>query len=354
MGEQSGSSTGANESRRTFLKVGAGVVGGLVVGGAAVLLANPSKTTTETQTSTSTENITETSTQQVTSTLPGSTTTVTSTLPGQTVSVTSTTTATATPSTVTSTVTATQTSTSTSAAMCSPQIPQGFLTLSTLEATVAEAAVETIIPSDSTGPGAKEAGVIYFIDRQLQGEYGRNGNMYMKGPFVSPNLTGSITVDNITYTGGTIAGNLGAGYGYQYPVDFKTFWNIGLNALNTYAQSAYGGAFATLTAAQRAAALTDLFNNKPTTFSNITPADFAWELFFMTWCGFLMDPLYGGNQGMVGWEYVAFTGVNNGNFYGEGLTMQQLMVASTPTKLKPVSLAQFQAAAGYLPNAGGG
>jgi hypothetical protein len=45
---------------------------------------------------------------------------------------------------------------------------------------------------------------------------------------------------------------------------------------------------------------------------------------------------------MVGWTLTASPGVNNGNFYGEGLTTKELMVATTPTILKPVSLAQFQ------------
>src|SRR6266516_4122802 len=62
----------------------------------------------------------------------------------------------------------------------------GFLTLSVNEQALLEPIVETIIPSDSTGPGAKEAGVIYFIDRQLAGDYGQSANMFMDGPFIPP------------------------------------------------------------------------------------------------------------------------------------------------------------------------
>ena len=99
--------------------------------------------------------------------------------------------------------------------------------------------------------------------------------------------------------------------------------------------------------------LKDLWTNAPKTktpipaddltgFSNIQPSDFAYELTFMTWAGFLMDPIYGGNRNMVGWDYVGFNGVNFGNAYGEGLSQKTLMVASSPTKLKPASLAQYQ------------
>jgi gluconate 2-dehydrogenase gamma chain len=222
------------------------------------------------------------------------------------------------------------------------QVANALLTLGTEEATIVELAAETLIPSDSNGPGAREAGVLYFIDRQLAGEYGKNGNMYNKGPFVQPNLKGPITLDNVTYSGGTPPGNMGTGYGYQYSVNLRTFWKFGILALQNYSNSAYGGNFESLSAAQQAQVLADLANNKPTSFNSIVPADFFWELYFMVWCGFLMDPMHGGNRGMVGWTLVGFNGVNTGNFYGEGLTTQQLMVATTPTRLKPASLAQLQ------------
>ena len=70
----------------------------------------------------------------------------------------------------------------------------GFLELSISEQALVEAIAETIIPSDSNGPGAKEAGAIYFIDRQLAGDYGRSGGMYMQGPFVPAGLNHPITV----------------------------------------------------------------------------------------------------------------------------------------------------------------
>jgi gluconate 2-dehydrogenase gamma chain len=209
-----------------------------------------------------------------------------------------------------------------------------------------ESIVGTLIPTDSNGPGAKEAGVIYFIDRQLASDYGKNANMYNKGPFVMPGLKGPITVDGITYTAGSVNSAPYANTHYQYGMLVRDFWRYGLEAFEAYCNSAYGGNFESLSASNQAQALADLANNKPTSFNNILPADFFQEVFFMTWAGFLMDPLYGGNQGMVGWQLTGFNGVNMGDFYGEGHTDQELMVATTPTRLKPASLAQFQQAAG--------
>ena len=52
------------------------------------------------------------------------------------------------------------------------------------EARVISAACERIFPSDANGPGATEAAVVIYIDRQLAGPYGRDKYRYTKGPFV--------------------------------------------------------------------------------------------------------------------------------------------------------------------------
>jgi hypothetical protein len=277
----------------------------------------------------------------------------------------------------------------------------GFVSLNVNEQSLLESIVETIIPSDGTGPGAKEAGVIYFIDRQLASDYGQSGNMFMDAPHNPPRIpasAGPLTVKTSsawnflqnyqqsaylpaggmgtnptqsypgasrTYTssgtpytinyGVTASPRVGSGINYQYPVNMREFWRVGLAALQTYSNKYYGGNYQTLSSANQLQVLKDLWANSPQTqtsppppaddltgFSNILPSDFAYELTFMTWAGFLMDPLYGGNQNMVGWDYVGFNGVNFGNFYGEGLNQKTLMVASSPTKLKPASLAQYQ------------
>ena len=225
----------------------------------------------------------------------------------------------------------------------------GFIALSVDEQNCLTAVVDAIIPSDSSGVGAKEAGAIYFIDRQLATDYGHSANMYMDGPFVPPGVTTAVTVNDlqgrpVTYSQGTFAAPAGGGYSFQYPLNMREFWRVGLGALEAYSNGAYGGSFEKLSPANQASALDDLWSNKPTNFGEIVPSDFAWELFYMTWSGFLTDPLYGGNRNMVGWVYTAFNGVNTGNFYNEGHTAKELMVATTPTRLQPVSLAQFQKA----------
>jgi len=260
----------------------------------------------------------------------------------------------------------------------------GFVSLSVSEQTLVEAIVETIIPTDSSGPGAKEAGVIYFIDRQLAADYGQSANMFRDGPHIPTKLPANSTTPlmvnpslgwallpsprggggstaAIAYTGNssatppipiTASPRVGSGINYQYAPNLREFWRVGLAALEKYANASYGGNFESLSATNQLKVLQDVWGNLPTTnyatsddltgFSNIIPADFAYEVTFMTWAGFLMDPLYGGNLNMVGWAYTGFNGVNFGNFYGEGLDQKSLMVATTPTRLTPASLAQYQ------------
>src|SRR5438128_4641131 len=69
----------------------------------------------------------------------------------------------------------------------------GFVSLNINEQSLVESVVETVIPSDGTGPGAKEAGVIYFIDRALAADYGQSANMFMDAPHNAPRLPESTT-----------------------------------------------------------------------------------------------------------------------------------------------------------------
>ncbi len=215
---------------------------------------------------------------------------------------------------------------------------QGFLTLNPTERPLVEAIAECMIPSDANGPGAKEAGVIYFIDQQLDGNYGKNGNMYMQGPFIRPQTT-SITVDGITYPGGTIQPRLQAGTAYQYPFPLREYWRRGLMYLQDYAQTAYGGKFETLTVDKQTQILKDLYGNKPTNFGGPTAPEFFNELHDMVTAGFFTDPIHGGNKGMVSWLLTGFAGSSSGSY-----TFEQLMVSPTPIRITPpTSITDMQA-----------
>ncbi len=218
----------------------------------------------------------------------------------------------------------------------------GIIDLSINEQKELEAIVETIIPSDSSGPGAKEAGVVYFIARQLSSDYGTNARMYMQAPFIQPALSGPITVDGITYPAGTQTLPWQAGMKYQYNMTLREFWRFGLAAIEDYSNRVLAKNFEDLSSDDKVQILNDLYDNKPPTFNGILPQDFFQELVFMTWSGFFMDPAYGGNMGLVGWTLTGFTGANMGDTFNEGRDVTKLMVADKPTRYAPHSLGEYQ------------
>src|ERR1043166_10149759 len=62
------------------------------------------------------------------------------------------------------------------------KVPLRFFTAE--EAKVITAACARIFPSDASGPGATEAAVVIYIDRQLAGPYGARKHRYPKGPLL--------------------------------------------------------------------------------------------------------------------------------------------------------------------------
>jgi gluconate 2-dehydrogenase gamma chain len=160
------------------------------------------------------------------------------------------------------------------------------------------------------------------------------------------------TKSAITYSGGTIKPGQQAGTAYQYAFNPREFWRRGLVSLETYCTSAKGGKFESLDSTTQTTVLQEMFDNKSdntalqTAFQGPNAAEFFNEIHDMVTAGFWADPIYGGNQGMVGWKLIAF----NGNYWGDdiGLGPSKLMVASTPTRLPPKSLGQLQKEGGGI------
>ncbi len=163
--------------------------------------------------------------------------------------------------------------------------PALFLSVSEMEAV--DAFVARLIPADDLGPGAKEAGVTVFIDRQLAGAYGTNDWLYTQGPFPANPLPSQ---------------------GLQTPLTPQMQYRQGLAALAQYCQTTYDGRrFAQLTAEQQDALITGLEK------ATIKLPGFDGRMLFNaiyanTMEGFFADPVYGGNRDMAGWKLLGFPG----------------------------------------------
>jgi gluconate 2-dehydrogenase gamma chain len=145
------------------------------------------------------------------------------------------------------------------------KVPLRFFTAE--EARAIQAASERIFPSDESGPGATEAGVVIYIDRQLAGPYGRDKYRYTKGPWIE-----SIPE-----------------HGYQGKETPQQIYRAGIEQL--------GRDFAGLSPEQQDQRL-----------ESIEQSYFFQLLHTHTIEGMFCDPLHGGNIGMAGWKLIGFPG----------------------------------------------
>ena len=172
------------------------------------------------------------------------------------------------------------------------RIPLRFFTQS--EASIVAAACSRIFPSDDAGPGAREAAVAIFIDRQLAGPWGRDHYRYRRAPFHEdvPNEMG-----------------------YQGKATPREIYRQGLKGL---------AGFARLTPAEQDQKLTQIETSR-----------FFALLRRNTIEGMFCDPMHGGNVDMVGWQLIGFPGPRMSNL------SEIEMYRGEAFRPKPMSLRQI-------------
>ena len=135
-----------------------------------------------------------------------------------------------------------------------PTRREALETLSATEADVLEAFCARLIPSDETGPGAREARAAHYIDRSLAGALSASREAY----------------------------------------------RAGLTALDARARQMRGQAFARLPEADQDVVLVALEKDDPGFFGLVRGHALQ---------GTFGDPYYGGNAGFVGWDLIGYPGV---------------------------------------------
>ncbi len=146
------------------------------------------------------------------------------------------------------------------------KVPLRFFTED--EAKVIAAAAARIIPTDDCGPGATEAGVVVYIDRQLASGYGTDKYRYLRGPWVEAN-------EMI--------------FGYQGKDTPQDTYRAGIGLL--------GQDFAGLSPEEQDQRLEKM---ERTRFFQM----------FREHCveGMMCDPMHKGNNNMVGWKLIGYPG----------------------------------------------
>ncbi len=152
------------------------------------------------------------------------------------------------------------------------RIPLRFF--SQQEALIVAAAASRIIPSDATGPGAREAGVAVYIDRQLAGPWGQDRYRYTQGPFEE---------------------EAPPEFGYQGKATPQQIYRQGLKDLKSFDR---------LEPAAQEQKLTQI---ETTLFFSLLRRN--------TIEGMFCDPIHGGNVDMLGWQLIGFPGPRMSNYH---------------------------------------
>jgi gluconate 2-dehydrogenase gamma chain len=166
-----------------------------------------------------------------------------------------------------------------------PDKEPGYRFFAPDEAAFVEAACARLIPSDELGPGAVEAGVPWFIDRQLAGPYGQGDHFYLAGPMPKGEAT----------------------QGWQMAAPAQVY-RMTIAQVNRWAADAKGAAFASLKAEDQDRVLSALENGEAELKGEISARAFFGLLWQNTVEGFFADPIWGGNRDMVGWRLIGFPG----------------------------------------------
>ena len=150
------------------------------------------------------------------------------------------------------------------------RVPLRFFTEE--EALIVAAATSRICPTDQSGPGARDAGVVIDIDRQLAGPYGRDRYRYTQGPFEDgpPEL------------------------GYQGKATPREIYREGIKNLKGFDRLAPEG--------------------QDTHLQKIASSRFFFLLRQHTIEGMFSDPIHGGNVDMIGWQLIGFPGPRMSNY----------------------------------------
>jgi gluconate 2-dehydrogenase gamma chain len=179
------------------------------------------------------------------------------------------------------------------------RIPLRFF--SQAEARIVAAAASRIFPTDEMGPGAREAGVAVYIDRQLAGPWGRDRYRYTHGPFEE---------------------KAPAEFGYQGKATPRQIYRQGLQGLKSFDRLKDG--------------------EQDEKLKQIEATLFFSLLRQNTIEGMFCDPMHGGNIDMVGWQLIGFPGPRMSNYddidqhYGEAFRPKPLSLREvTGRKVRP-------------------
>lgn len=165
----------------------------------------------------------------------------------------------------------------------------GYVYFTPTEVTFIEAFVARLIPNDSVGPGAVEANVPFFLDRQLAGPFGRGDHYFLGGPW--PKGTPE--------------------QGYQSRFSPAQLYRAAIVAIDAYVAANFSGVvFARLAPEAQDKILKGLESGDVKLDGGVDAKSFFAMILQNTKEGYFSDPIYGGNKDMAAWKMIGFPGAH--------------------------------------------
>jgi gluconate 2-dehydrogenase gamma chain len=153
-----------------------------------------------------------------------------------------------------------------------------------VEVAFIEAAIARLIPADDRWPGALEAGVANYIDKQLGGAWGAGERLYRSGPWQDGMRN----------------------QGYQLALTPAELFRTAIVAINKDL-AAKGTPFTKMSPTDQDAYLKTLETGEDD-LGGVPARQFFAVLWQATVEGFFCDPVYGGNRDMMAWRMIGFPG----------------------------------------------
>jgi gluconate 2-dehydrogenase gamma chain len=205
------------------------------------------------------------------------------------------------------------------------------------EARTVEALTARILPGSPEDPGAREAGVVTYIDNMLAYSEGFVESTYREPPFAQLYQGETPPEADTSYQTVWVSSEEIERYGYQSILSPREVYRLGIAAVDSYARSKHAKTFIELSEAEQDGIIEDMVNGDAVTgFEQLSAGSFFTILRRHTAEGMFSDPAYGGNRNMAGWKLIGYPGAQRAYTPAEIVNENNLLRA-------PQSLADLHA-----------
>ena len=177
------------------------------------------------------------------------------------------------------------------------------------EAATVDAFTARLLPGTPDDPGAREAGVLYYIDNLLSYRDGFAEAIYRDPPYAET-YEGDEPPEDQTDTSQVIwipADEIER-YGYQSIYNPREAFRLGLAGLDRFANEQFNANFTDLTEEQQDQIIQAMVDGETTGFEPLSGESFFHAMRRYTNEGMFSDPVYGGNRDAVGWQLIGYPG----------------------------------------------